>query len=502
MKMETFGDAKTIDDIFLSIENGETILLHGPGGVGKTFALRALATHFVKQGKKVCCSAMTGIAAINLSIPEVFIAGSTLHSWAGVGLGDSPPQKLAARVRHDERARKRWKETDILIIDEISMAGGEFLDKIDFVGRDIRRNQEKPFGGLQIVFSGDFLQLPPVKDKFVFESLVWQKTQIVPFILEEPKRYNDLNWFQMLLRFRKGKHTKEDFQFLKTRVTAYQDYVKKISKDISVVKPTMLHSKKIDVEYQNDLELSKLPGPQREFIADDNFVKFNDHAKYDHYIKPLDDAIPKSICLKVGAQVMLKANLDIENGLANGSRGVILEVMPDSVKVKWYKGDISIVTVHVWMQEDKDGKATRTQIPLILAWSLTIHKVQGSTLDYAVCDIGPSIFCPGQAYVALSRVRSSDGLFLADFYPASIRADIKALEYVESLENNVSPGSVPQITKEKPPIVVPIQISEENIPDLTALPRQRFLKKNIEAGLEPKIEYELEFIPFLGHPKV
>lgn len=427
-----------LEKIYEAIENGQNILLHGPGGTGKTHLLREIAKYFTAKGKRVGCTATTGIAATNLSIPEISIAGCTLHSWGGVGLADTTPQKLAAKVQHNDKARRRWNFTDILIIDEISMGGSEFIDKLDFVAREVRRNKLKPFGGLQIIFSGDFLQLPPVKDKFAFQSMAWKELENKPFILEEAKRYPNVEWFNMLLRFRKATHTVEDIKFLRTREVAYQEYMKKLDKcqDIEMIKPTMLHSKRIDVDYENDVELERLSGPQKEFIATDTFTAFNSHARSDYYVKPLEDAIPRSVCLKVGAQVMLKANLDIEGGLANGSRGVVTAILNDGVKVKWLNGKSTIVTQHVWCQEDKDGKAVRSQIPLILAWALTVHKVQGCTLDYVICNIGSSIFCPGQAYVALSRVRFPKGLLLSEFYPPSIKADEIALEYVASLEGS------------------------------------------------------------------
>ena len=292
--------------------------------VGKTFLLRQIAAQFAAAGKKVCATATTGIAAINLSVPEYRVAGSTLHSWAGVGLGDSHPQKLAARVMHDERARKRWMTTDILIIDEVSMLGAAFFDKLDFIGRDIRKSPDIPFGGLQIIFSGDFLQLPPVNDKFTFESFAWKEIEnlgLKTFVLEEPKRYEDIEWFYMLLRIREAKPTTEDIKFLRTRVKAYQDYLKSLeSNETLVVKPTILFSKKVDVEYENNRELDELPGMFKDFKAEDIFTAFNSHARPEHYMKPLDDAIPVYIRLKIGAQVMLKANLDIQGGLANGTQ--------------------------------------------------------------------------------------------------------------------------------------------------------------------------------------
>lgn len=427
--------------IVKAIDNGQNVLIHGPGGTGKSYLLREVASLFTDKGRIVFCTATTGIAAINLSVPSKLIAGCTLHSWSGIGKGDETPQKLVARVNHNDAARKRWTETDILILDEVSMLGAELLDKLDFVGRTIRRQKSLPFGGLQFVFSGDFLQLPPVNAKWAFESFVWKEMEqkFRPFILETPKRYEDIEWFNRLLRIRKGEQTMEDVKFLHSRVSAYDKWMKSPeSKDIKAIKPTMLHSKKVDVEFQNERELRKLPGAPKDFIAVDDFVKYNNHARFDDYIKPLDDTIPRCISLNTGAQVMLKANLDIKGGLANGSRGVIVDILGDeikSVRVKWLNGKITTVTVHTWIQEDKDGKATRTQIPLILAWSITIHKSQGCTLDYAICDLGPSCWLEGMAYVALSRVRSSQGLFLVEFYPPVVKVHPLALEYVQNIEN-------------------------------------------------------------------
>lgn len=438
-----------LSDVILAIENGQNVLLHGSGGTGKSTILLGVASHFTEAGRIVYCTATTGIAAVNLSQPAKLIAGSTIHSWSGVGKAEDPPQKLLAKVRYNEGAKKRWLETDILIIDEISMLSADLLDKLDFIGRDMRREKSSPFGGLQIVFSGDFLQLAPVKAKWCFQSMAWKQITetLKPFILDEPKRYEDVDWFHMLLRFRKAEHTVEDVKFLHSRVKAYENWLKSgASKDIKTVKPTVLHSRKDEVDFHNDKELRKLPGKPEEFIAVDNFVKYNNHARFDDYMKPLEDEIPRCISLNIGAQVMLKANLDIKGGLANGSRGVITEVngpsadtgSEGSVRVKWLNGKVTTVSVHTWTQEDKDGKATRSQIPLILAWAYTIHRSQGCTLDYAICDLGPSCWLPGMAYVALSRVRSSQGLFLVEFYPPVIKADLLALEYVNELENVVA----------------------------------------------------------------
>ena len=166
---------------------------------------------------------------------------------------------------------------------------------------------------------------------------------------------------------------------------AYQKWLKanESSKEL-VVKPTILHSRKIDVETENERELRALPGQIVTFRATDTFTPLqNKYAQEAHYLKPLEDTIPAIVSLKVGAQVMLKANLNLELGLANGSRGVVLELFPGDtplVKVKWVNGTTSLVEPFTWIQRDKDGFASRSQMPFILAWSLTIHKCLGCLL--------------------------------------------------------------------------------------------------------------------------
>ena len=429
-------DDEELHRILVAVENGENIILHGPGGTGKSYKLREIAENLTAQGKWVCCTATTGVAALNLNVPEKKIAATTLHSWAGVGLAQGVAKKLYAKVYHDEQAKKRWLYTDVLILDEVSMLGADLFDKLDYIGRNIRLEKEKPFGGLQLILSGDFLQLPPVKDEWAFKSFAWKEMPLVPFIFETPKRYDDEAYFELLLRVREGKQTREDVKKLRARVRAHQKLQKILEKteSMNVIKPTILYSRRVDVDYYNEQELEKLPGRTMEYVADDTFTAFNGNARYDHYIRLLDDAMPKAVPLKVGAQVMLKCNLDVKGGLVNGSRGVILEMNPEDVYVRFINGKKLIVKKHTWTIEDKDGKASRSQIPFILAWALTIHKAQGATLDYAICDLGPSVFAPGQAYVALSRVRNLKGLFICEFYTPSIKVNKTALRYARQLK--------------------------------------------------------------------
>ena len=369
-------DTDNLNKILLAIDNKENIILYGAGGCGKTHAIRLLAEYIQGQNQVVCCTATTGVAAINLNVPDKKISGTTLHSWAGVGLATEVAKKLYTKVYYDEQARKRWIYTDVLIIDEVSMLGADFLDKLDFIGKTIRNQKDKPFGGIQLIFSGDFLQLPPVNEEWSFRSIAWKELNLVPFIFDQPKRYDDVDYFSLLLRVREGKQNPEDIKKLKARVRAHVKLVKALEEATgsNIIKPTILYSKKVDVSFHNNQELDKLPGKTIEYIADDKFIAYNNNAKYDHYIRKLEDATPKSLALKIGAQVMLKCNLDVKGGLVNGSRGVILEMESEYVYVRFISGIKIRIKKHTWEIEDKDGKASRSQIPFILSWSLTIHK--------------------------------------------------------------------------------------------------------------------------------
>jgi ATP-dependent DNA helicase PIF1 len=424
-------------EIAKKVLSGENVLLHGPGGCGKSYTIRLLYKKLKSLGKKVQCTATTGIAALNLSGPG--IKTRTLHSWAGIGLGRETGYKLAAKVRDNYMSRRRWQDTQVLIIDEVSMLGATLFKKLDIIGRIVRGRRDEPFGGIRLVLSGDFLQLPPVKDTWLFETDEWKELNLkcVPFM--EAKRYDDPDYFQTLLRIRRGAHTEADIEMLQERVKAYDEYlVKQVESgeaSLLEVKPTLLYSKKRDVEAYNLGQLENLPDKPRPYTAKDNYNALRPRVRKEKYELMLDDAIKKAIILKVGAQVMLKANLDIDEGLVNGSRGVVTDMGIDFVDVKFRNQDTTTrIMDNTWSVEDDDMEATRTQIPLILAWASTIHKSQGCTIDFAVCDIGSSVFADGQAYVALSRVRNRAGLFLSDLHPPAIEANEEAVRYVNKIE--------------------------------------------------------------------
>lgn len=428
-----------LEEILSAVFQKRNILLHGPGGVGKSWLLRRITKSLKDLGLVVYITATTGVAALGVSSQEMQVVATTLHRFAGVGTATLCTSALIARVKSDFLARKRWESAQVLIVDEISMLGSELFMKLDAIARAVR-NIDKPMGGIQLVGSGDFLQLPPVKDDWIFRTQAWMDLDIRPFILETPYRYRDEAFFQMLLRIRKGELTDDDQKTLVRRVRAnrkMQDILKSLNDEnpAEIIRPTMFFSKRVDVEAFNDRELAKLPGEEVVFTARDSFVVIKGKPKYEDYQKLLDDDMPREVMFKVGAQVMLKVNLDTAEGLVNGSRGVVNEIVSgEAMIVKFLSGKKIRIDLQTRVLEDKYVLATRTQIPFVLAYAMTIHKSQGSTLDYAVVDLGPSIFAEGQAYVALSRCVDIKGLFISEFLSGSVMANPVALAYAKRLE--------------------------------------------------------------------
>lgn len=402
-----------------------------------THTIKKIASYLKFKGKEIACTATTGVAALGLAVPENFIISRTLHSWAGVGLAKGEVNGLVRKIKSNIDAMERWRIVSILILDEVSMLGREFFDKLEEVARKIKKSH-LPFGGIQLILSGDFLQLPPVKDDWVFNSDSWKTLNLIPFIFKEPKRYDDIDYFHLLLRTREGSHTLQDVKKLKARTTAYKKLIEYLkTSNVTSIKPTIMYSKRSDVNSFNIIELEKLEGSSCIYKAYDQIKYKTQVSKDDNYAIMLDDHAPREITLKIGAQVMLKVNLNVNEGLVNGSRGVVLEMLPAAVYIRFINGVKIWIGIYEWILEDKDGKATRAQIPLILAWALTVHKSQGVTLDYAICDLGSSIFSAGQAYVALSRVRNIQGLFISSFNANSLdMIDKRALNYSKSLEDH------------------------------------------------------------------
>ena len=413
---------------------GKSFFLTGPGGSGKSYLLDTIRTNLHNRGKTVAVTAMTGCAALLLGNKA-----KTLHSWASVGLAKEPATALTAKIRASPKAFRRWLGTDVLIVDEVSMLTVEFLDKLNSIAIAVRRNIN-PMGGLQVIFVGDFFQLPPVnKDsrngvptQFVFESPYWKKIIPETVVLKKIIRQQDPIFHKILNEARIGQLSKESLDILKTR--------QNLPWSLLEIRPTLLFSRKAEVDYVNETNLKQLTGERHLYKAETvklpiEAMKFfdvnSDEAQFHIARLDRDAQYMKELILIEGAQVMLITNLDFELGLVNGSRGVVTGFTQDDLHlpiVKFRNGSPMPIGPATWDSDDIEG-LQRKQIPLRLAYAVTIHKAQGSTLDCALIDIGSSTFESGQAYVALSRVRSLDSLYIWELEESAFITNEKVIHY-------------------------------------------------------------------------
>jgi ATP-dependent DNA helicase PIF1 len=407
---------------------GHSVFVTGPGGTGKTTLIRALYTGYKGEtGKQLAVTALTGCAALLLG-PWA----KTLHSWAGIGLGRGNAVAVATSIAADSRKKKRWRSTNCLVIDEVSMLTPHLLEYLDVVGRVVRKCNA-PFGGLQVVFVGDFYQLPPVcKDvvlapgaadrTFAFESPLWNQTVQKTITLTQIIRQKDPVFQKILNEARIGELSPESYSALESRKT--MDWKRQ------EIKPTLIFTKNTDVAAINENQVKKLVGEERVFNAKTIAPPRMPAEVVRQISEKLDKDAPydPELVLKDRAQVMLLTNQDPEAGLVNGSRGVVTGFTPleGYPLVKFLHGPPFPVRVPpvMWSSESEreEDTVSREQIPLRLAYAATIHKSQGSSLDSALVDIGPSTFEFGQAYVALSRVRNLDALFVYEIHPRAFRA--------------------------------------------------------------------------------
>ena len=417
-----------IERVYQLLRAGRSVWLDGMGGTGKSYALRFVCARLIGEGVSVACTASTGCAAVGYG--EFGLRGSTLHSFAKIGLGKDSAE-CCARRWFDPRRRQMAKALKVLAIDEMSMLSGEVFDLVDRVFRIVRERPSEPFGGLTLAVCGDLLQLRPVEGSWIFKSAAWRERGFERVLFAVPYRYaSDLRYFDMMRRARFGECTPEDVELLRGRVGKACD---------GPVKPTTLFPHKRSAEELNERELAKLPGKPQVFTARDEWIDLRKRGRSspmmpDTYRRQLDDAIPARLTLKTGAHVMIKKNMNVGLGIVNGTRGVVTSIACYAVKLNLVGGRETTVTPSTWTVGTDEEIAGRTQIPLILAWGLTIHKSQGATLDCATCDVGPRVFSPGQAYVALSRLRSLEGLHLLALDERVIRCDAEAKEFLDAAD--------------------------------------------------------------------
>lgn len=419
--------------VISAISSGKSVFITGSAGTGKT----ALLKHVIKVLQKslrppeVFVTASTGIAACALR-------GQTLHSFAGIRLAANNRDALLETVLSDKMATRRWKKARALVIDEISMIDGDLFDYLEFIAREVRKS-DKSWGGIQMIVCGDFFQLPPVTKtgylslgkEFAFEADCWDLSFDLQVELTKVFRQSEERLIKLLQGIRKGEIDPDEMEFLEKSCSSDSE------PDPSIVR---LYPRNNDVSVVNEERMSKLGKEGYTFVAEDTGVG--------QAGRSLQFGLaPDKIFLCEGARVMLVKNMNSWLGLINGATGTIIGFAEDKEGVslnicpgnqvlpvvQFDSGRTTVVKPQIWPLMEADAVvARRRQIPLILAWAMSIHKCQGMTLDRVHTDLSKA-FGYGMVYVALSRVKSLSGLHLSGLDPWKIKAHPKVLRFYEKI---------------------------------------------------------------------
>ncbi len=401
------------------LKSGANVFLTGSAGTGKTFLLNEFIEYLKKEKIPVGVTASTGIASTHLG-------GRTIHSWSSMGIKDFMSEKDLKKIVKNEEKRERIKSAKVLIIDEISMIDAGRLDLVDAICRYVK-NPFMPFGGLQVVMCGDFFQLPPVdqenEPRFAYEAHSWKEANVKVCYLDKQYRQSDSVFCGILDKIRENKAGGEEMNVLRSRMGAAFN---------GPIKPVRLYTHNIDVDAVNEWELDKIAGERKDYGMSSrgpkdlvNFLKKSCLAK-------------EELGLKIGALVMFIRN-NFDQGYVNGTLGQVVGFDENSRPVVRITSGLEITVDRTsWVVEEDDRIiASINQLPLRLAWAITVHKSQGMSLDAAEIDLSKT-FERGMGYVALSRVRELSGIKLLGINDLSLKVNEKvALKDVEFKKESI-----------------------------------------------------------------
>ena len=449
--------------VFNKFKKGENLFVSGQAGTGKTHLIKYMINYMKEQNIKHHVCAMTGTAALLLSNET-----TTLHSWAGIGICNGERHKIINSALKKRKKVLNWLFPRVLIIDEVSMMSLKVFEIVENLARKTRKT-EIPFGNIQVLFTGDFYQLPPVETfgepdtkKFCFESLVWKKVFKMENHIELENIFRQLDpvYKSILSEIRTGQISEKNIVILekcKNRVKENKtptkifpirtkvDFVnknefKKILEKEFVFECVVKTDCKIYIE-------NNMPIP-KEYLINYEMLS-NEEQNYELQQFVTNSNMQTIVRLKKGALVMCTANIDLEQGICNGSQGVVVDILEETEipVVQFYNVEKPKMIVPFYRQHDEYPNLAIGQIPLMLAWAITIHKTQGATLDMAEIDVGSSVFEYGQTYVALSRIKTLEGLYIDNFDPSKIKSNKKVSDFYGTFQKTfiLPPPSPPPL---------------------------------------------------------
>jgi ATP-dependent exoDNAse (exonuclease V) alpha subunit len=404
---------KTALDI---LKLGHNVFLTGPAGSGKTYLLNQYIEYLKKNNIGVAVTASTGIAATHMN-------GQTIHSWSGMGISDTFTEEDYNRLKKRHYHKQKFLDTKVLIIDEVSMLHAHQLDIVNAICKKFKE-PFTAFGGLQVILCGDFFQLPPVtkygqEARFVIESEAWEEMDPKICYLEEQHRQEDRDMLKILNDIRNRACDDNTLELILSREN------KKIKNSVT---PTRLFTHNVNVDAINERELKLIQEKPSMFLMT--------HSGNEHLVGSVIKGClaPEMLVLKKGAVVMFVKN-NFERGYVNGTLGKVIDFdIKGFPIVKTVSGRTIVATPERWaIEEGDDSLAAVTQVPLRLAWAITVHKSQGMTLDAVEMDLSKS-FEYGMGYVALSRVRTLDGIKLLGINDVALQVNPKVHAFDKVLE--------------------------------------------------------------------